>query len=61
MKAGLAKLSPEDQRLAAAQGYCPILEENPLGKMGPPVQEGIARRLGFGSMTVPSRMQAALM
>ncbi len=26
-----------------------------LGKMGPPVQEGIARQLGFGSMTVPSR------
>jgi adenylosuccinate lyase len=26
-----------------------------LGKMGPPVQEGIAKRLGFGSMTVPSR------
>src|SRR5712691_1609944 len=26
-----------------------------LGKMGPPVQEGIARRLGFGSMTVPAR------
>jgi len=26
-----------------------------LGEMGPPVQQGIARRLGFGSMTVPSR------
>ncbi len=26
-----------------------------LGKLGPPVQEGIAKRLGFGSMTVPSR------
>jgi len=26
-----------------------------LGKMGPPVQEGIGRQLGFGSMTVPSR------
>src|SRR5271170_3699542 len=26
-----------------------------LGKMGPPVQQGIARRLGFGSMTVPAR------
>jgi adenylosuccinate lyase len=26
-----------------------------LGKMGPPVQQSIARRLGFGSMTVPSR------
>jgi len=27
-----------------------------LGKLGPPVQEGIARRLGFGSMRVPSRV-----
>src|ERR1700754_2486254 len=26
-----------------------------LGKQGPPVQEGIGRLLGFGSMTVPSR------
>src|SRR5215475_7029652 len=26
-----------------------------LGKQGPPVQQGIARRLGFGSMAVPSR------
>ncbi|HEY8874302.1 MAG TPA: adenylosuccinate lyase family protein [Stellaceae bacterium] len=26
-----------------------------LGKEGPPVQEGIARRLGFGSMKVPAR------
>src|SRR6478735_10259261 len=26
-----------------------------LGKQGPPVQEGIGRILGFGSMTVPSR------
>jgi 3-carboxy-cis,cis-muconate cycloisomerase len=26
-----------------------------LGKQGPPVQQGIGRQLGFGSMTVPSR------
>src|SRR6185437_14292125 len=26
-----------------------------LGKNGPPVQQGIGQRLGFGSMTVPSR------
>jgi 3-carboxy-cis,cis-muconate cycloisomerase len=26
-----------------------------LGKMGPPVQQGIGRLLGFGSMTVPAR------
>ena len=27
-----------------------------LGKNGPPVQQGIAKRLGFGSMRVPSRV-----
>ncbi len=26
-----------------------------LGKQGPPVQQGIGRQLGFGSMTIPSR------
>ena len=26
-----------------------------LGQMGPPVQQGIGKLLGFGSMTVPSR------
>jgi Cu(I)/Ag(I) efflux system membrane fusion protein len=37
-KAELAKLSRVDRRLAEAQGYCPILQENPLGKMGPPLK-----------------------
>lgn len=33
----IGKLSPEDQLLAKAQGYCAVSEE-PLGSMGPPVK-----------------------
>jgi hypothetical protein len=33
----IGKLSPEDQVLAKAQGYCAVSEE-PLGSMGPPVK-----------------------
>jgi multidrug efflux pump subunit AcrA (membrane-fusion protein) len=36
--ANLAKLSPEDRRLAEAQGSCPIQEQNQLGAMGVPVK-----------------------
>jgi multidrug efflux pump subunit AcrA (membrane-fusion protein) len=38
VKAELAKLDPEDRRLAEAQGYCPIQKVNRLGSMGPPVK-----------------------
>ena len=38
MKAGLAKLSPEDRRLAEAQGYCAVQEDSRLGSMGTPVK-----------------------
>jgi multidrug efflux pump subunit AcrA (membrane-fusion protein) len=38
VRANLAKLNPEDRRLAEAQGNCPIQEENRLGVMGPPVK-----------------------
>ena len=38
VKAVLAKLSRVDQRLAEAQGYCPILQANRLGSMGLPVK-----------------------
>lgn len=34
----LAKLSPEDRQLAEAQGYCPVMTDNRLGVMGPPVK-----------------------
>lgn len=35
--AAIGTLSPEDQALAKAQGYCAVSEE-PLGSMGPPVK-----------------------
>jgi Cu(I)/Ag(I) efflux system membrane fusion protein len=38
IKVNLAKLSRADQRLAEAQGHCPILEDNRLGSMGVPVK-----------------------
>jgi hypothetical protein len=38
IQAELAKLSPEDQRLAEAQGYCPIQKVNRLGSMGTPTK-----------------------
>ena len=34
----LAKLSPEDRRLAEAQQYCPVLPDSSLGSMGVPVK-----------------------
>lgn len=36
--ASLAKLTPEDRRLAAAQGFCPVMTDNRLGVMGTPVK-----------------------
>jgi hypothetical protein len=36
IKANLAQLSPEDQRLAKEQKYCPVMREVQLGEMGPP-------------------------
>ena len=38
ISASLAKLSPENRRLAQAQGYCPVMRENRLGVMGTPVK-----------------------
>jgi multidrug efflux pump subunit AcrA (membrane-fusion protein) len=38
VQAALAKLSPEDRRLAETQGKCPIIEDNQLGAMGTPVK-----------------------
>ena len=34
----LAKLSPDDRKLAEAQRFCPILPANRLGVMGTPVK-----------------------
>jgi hypothetical protein len=38
IKASLAKLAPEDQKLAEAQRFCAVEEENRLGSMGVPVK-----------------------
>jgi hypothetical protein len=38
VKANLAKLSPEDRKLAEEQKYCPIMEDKLLGERGKPVK-----------------------
>jgi Cu(I)/Ag(I) efflux system membrane fusion protein len=38
IQARLARLSAEDRRLAEAQKYCPIQQDNLLGSMGPPLK-----------------------
>lgn len=38
IRANLEKLSPEDRKLAEAQGFCAVQEVNPLGSMGKPVK-----------------------
>jgi hypothetical protein len=41
IKAAMAKLSPDDRRLAEAQVFCAIDQESPLGSMGPIFKEMI--------------------
>jgi hypothetical protein len=36
VKANLARLDPEDQRVAERQKYCPVMPQIRLGEMGPP-------------------------
>lgn len=38
IKAARAELSPEDQRLVEAQEFCPVMPDNRLGVMGPPLK-----------------------
>ncbi len=38
IKAALAKLSDADRKIAVAQKFCVVLEQNRLGSMGPPVK-----------------------
>jgi hypothetical protein len=38
IQANLAKLDPEDRRLAEAQRLCAVEDENPLGSMGTPYE-----------------------
>ena len=39
IKAEMAKLSPEDRRLAEAQFFCAVDQESPLGSTGPIYKE----------------------
>ena len=43
----LAKLSREDRQVAQAQGYCPVMTDNRLGVMGPPVKVMIGNQPVF--------------
>ncbi len=47
VRANLAKLSAEDRRLAEEQKYCPVVTENLLGSMGPPIIRNIKGRKVF--------------
>lgn len=44
--ANMAKLSPADRELAAAQGFCAVMADHRLGTMGPPL------KIALGSETV---------
>jgi membrane fusion protein, copper/silver efflux system len=47
IEAALASLSPEDRRLAETQRFCPVLPDNRLGSMGPPIKVMIEGRPVF--------------
>jgi hypothetical protein len=47
VRANLARLSPEDRKVAEAQGYCPIQTDTRLGEMGVPVMVQIKGRKVF--------------
>jgi Cu(I)/Ag(I) efflux system membrane fusion protein len=47
IRASLAKLSPDDRKLAELQKECPINEGNPLGSMGVPVRVMLDGQVGF--------------
>jgi hypothetical protein len=46
VEAALAKLSPEDQKQAKAQGVCPVSKE-PLGSMGVPIKVTVGDKSVF--------------
>jgi hypothetical protein len=47
IKAALAKLSPEDRRLAEGQRFCPIRMAERLGTMGVPIREVVRGQVVF--------------
>jgi hypothetical protein len=38
IKQNLAGLNPQDRELAMAQRFCPVMTDNRLGEMGPPIK-----------------------
>ena len=47
IQAALAKLSPEDRKLAEAQRFCPVIAESRLGGMGTPVKLRVQGQIVF--------------
>lgn len=47
VQAALAKLSPEDRKLAAEQGYCANEQQSKLGSMGTPLKVIVKGRPAF--------------
>lgn len=47
VSAALAKLSPDDRKLAEDQGYCANEPESPLGSMGTPIKLTVKDRTVF--------------
>ena len=47
ISANLAKLSPEDRKIAESQRFCAVLQKNRLGKMGVPIKVMIQGRPVF--------------
>ncbi len=54
----LAKLSPEDRKLAEAQRFCAVLPRSRLGSMGPPIKLSVAGETVF--VCCPSCQEKAL-
>lgn len=45
--ANMAKLSPSDRELAAAQGFCAVMVDHRLGTMGPPLKIALGSETAF--------------
>jgi hypothetical protein len=45
--ANMAKLSPADREVAAAQGFCAVMVDNRLGTMGPPLKISVGSEAVF--------------
>lgn len=45
--ANMAKLAPEDRKLAMEQGYCAVMTDSPLGSMGAPIKVNVNNQSVF--------------